>query len=565
MEDGDLDIICLRICWSFCCFLVLFPSLFIPGYLMRPPSASLSPLDRFGEMGGLVEHASPCTIVAVYHAPVRYRHLGHHHHPHHPHNPHKHFPHFHSPSYDGDLYGRALEDAEDVGIGYAYGGSSLEAGARRSIPSTHFRHRHSPQGHVHQHTPERTPAKKPSPLKPASDASTTPPSVMGGDDGDLNLAVADADLAVADSDPHRRLTHGNADKCFDRWIFAFAPTTDALDVGEPLGTMRERLLTNAWVEINAVSTANQTPVVLSPPLHRARPCDFNIHCCGTSPLVSRWHASAAFSTEGPHLRIRTASQDYAAPAKPLASLCADPQVGSWIANPLSARIFGNGGRYWEKQGGVEEEWSYELRAPSNWELAHAALGMLYESRQFEGPPPVVANATPCKKSNRGEVTDGCGQRQRPADWTATSCPLRVGGQLTCYHLQNESAGVARMHGCSGEAQAADGLSAAIASLHGTGPPNPYCFSIFPPSWRLSEWVVNHWKPSSNDGIVSADLLLASYVLGGVTLACALAACVQFWTRGMQCEIPHCMPQRAPVTSSSHRHIPPPVEATEEAT
>ena len=48
----------------FCCFIIFFPSLFIPGLLMLHENHSMNPLYRYGASGGLNEASTPCTVAA---------------------------------------------------------------------------------------------------------------------------------------------------------------------------------------------------------------------------------------------------------------------------------------------------------------------------------------------------------------------------------------------------------------------------------------------------------------------------------------------------------------------
>ena len=53
-------------------------------------------------------------------------------------------------------------------------------------------------------------------------------------------------------------------------------------------------------------------------------------------------------------------------------------------------------------------------------------------------------------------------------------------------------------GPQGETPSDDSLSKFVAWRAGHGPPNPYCMTIFPPSWRVADWFLESWLSRHRD-------------------------------------------------------------------
>ena len=62
----------------------------------------------------------------------------------------------------------------------------------------------------------------------------------------------------------------------------------------------------------------------------------------------------------------------------------------------------------------------------------------------------------------------------------------------------------------------------LIDLVGIGPPNRYCMSLFPPSWRLDDWYVGRWVTLTNDfnpfGLLIAGIVI--FGIGGIGGTCA---------------------------------------------
>jgi hypothetical protein len=98
---------------------------------------------------------------------------------------------------------------------------------------------------------------------------------------------------------------------------------------------------------------------------------------------------------------------------------------------------------------------------------------------------------PCQLSSilSNTLPDACTKRE--AHWSASECPLRTGGRIDCFYCGDGgcSSLAAKVHGCA-EASVMQTRSRLSEALHleaGHGPPNPFCMTIFPPSWRITDW------------------------------------------------------------------------------
>jgi len=78
-----------------------------------------------------------------------------------------------------------------------------------------------------------------------------------------------------------------------------------------------------------------------------------------------------------------------------------------------------------------------------------------------------------------------------------------------------------MHGC-GDAHSMSPLTTAAQGLGGsqTGPPNPFCMSIFPPEWRLADHFVSNFF-GSLEGFDPFGLYVGGIVCGSIFLALAI--------------------------------------------
>ena len=75
----------------------------------------------------------------------------------------------------------------------------------------------------------------------------------------------------------------------------------------------------------------------------------------------------------------------------------------------------------------------------------------------------------------------------------------------------------KYHGCdppNSESSTDRTLSTATATVTGAGPPNTYCMTIFPPSWRVKDWYIAKWLQAFG-GFDPRGLLIAGIILCGV--------------------------------------------------
>ena len=152
-----------------------------------------------------------------------------------------------------------------------------------------------------------------------------------------------------------------------------------------------------------------------------------------------------------------------------------------------------------------------------------------------------------------QLPEACGTREAPSwfDMGDASCPLQAGGMLKCYYRGNDfrneegyglsvdEKNINRFHGCGSESDArafveAESarslLSAYVRELAGDGPPNPFCMTLFPPSWRVEDWASGSWlTDTSNQG---GTLLIVSFILFPIFSAPGVA-CIYFAHRSLK--------------------------------
>ena len=521
---------------SVCCFLILFPSTFIPGYVMLKNLQKINPEEMYGPAGGLQDQPSQCTIVAVFHRNVRYRHIGHHHHPHHPHHPHN--PHGHSPSSGR----RLLDDPAPRAVHQHHPTRQLDKIASAAAHA-HHPHQHSPVRTDTPKAPEQAPVpqgvsafRATSPLEattPASAAAPHPPLP------EAEWSESDTKNPTKSAIGRRRLGHYE-DECYDRFVFAFGAGVD-LDPpsGETLDATLDRMLERGWQTVDpTLATARQsggTRVVLSPPVHTKRSCNFNIRPSfsnGPRELYSR----SVGSPWGTIMEISLAEEGYAAPFTDVSrgELCArapGSELAAWYTNPSQGSILPSSGPVY-RRAPPWLAWTFEEGAPSAWALGQIGINMLYASKQFAGPPPIRLDAQQCRVPSltARSLTDGCMERIKPAEWTeqGAACPLRAGGRLPCWYARepnsSNAAEVLRLHGCapSPPPRGAETLTKVVEQQAGPGPSNPYCMTIFDPRWRLNDWLIAEWVNRINQHD-PYPTYIAGIVLGSVFGAFSLVS------------------------------------------
>lgn len=146
----------------------------------------------------------------------------------------------------------------------------------------------------------------------------------------------------------------------------------------------------------------------------------------------------------------------------------------------------------------------------------------------------VPNADPFTRQTVAALSDGCKQRELPVGWS-NNCPLHTGGQLTCYYSSTQASAATSAeetkpmayHGCGNDSidpPASDSYTNYMQGLVGSGPPNPFCMTIFPPSWRMNDWALWRWTtmigsfdpfPMLIAGIVLGVLFLTPAILCGI--------------------------------------------------
>ena len=486
--------------------------------------------------GGLTQHPTSSTIVAVYHRNVMYQHSAHHHHPHHPHNPHSHA--------TGD--GRRLGESPTT--------RHQHTPARRPQPQAQHQHRHHPQ-----QSPQKAMDAQEPKIEPAVEArAATPAKSSSPPTAEATLPAAASGTPAADGTAagRRRLTHPTQRECYDRWVFAFStPLANAGTgtgmYGEPLSTMRDRLAANGWAEIDfdpSVAT-NTTSVVLSGPINRVRACDFTVVICNDTvpgnlcvnvpssdrvenvfpfnyrPANPSWSLEASEPGYEPMTAIFNPAQvQYKSPEVPVQNLCTEAltvsrSVEAWYTNPVDARVLVGAGAYsMTLRNFTDVEWPFEPRAPTEWELAHMGVDMLYTSKQFNGGPALVPSARRCEmphepRSNGGTLSPGCSEREIPWPSGASSCPLRAGGRMPCWYLEQPDDELANIHGCSATVPQ-NSVTTLVRGKFGGGPPNPLCVTIFPPSWRLADWFVVQFQELEDSGSIALVVVGILFLLCG---------------------------------------------------
>jgi hypothetical protein len=479
--------------WSLCLAMSFALGLILPAYLISAVKLAKysEPSVKFGPLAGLQEQESACKIAAVYHRNIVSHHMVHKHHPHHPHHPHSphhHYPHHHSPS------GRRL--SRDLG--------GWPAAAPPSAPSTRERHQHSP-------TAFRVAAEE---TQPAVEA-------QGEAQGEIRQGQVAAPLPTHPSDARASLSP--QDVCYDRWVFAFSPgAAVGSDAGEALSATRKRLLSRGWAELESAG-GDDDDVVLSAPLNRRRECDFSYKVTGPD-LFSR---DAPDRSYGTYTYVEPASVQYSPPSANIS--CSD--LGSWFTNPWESHLLeGDGGGGWRpfsRHAPPWPEWRFNPRAPSAWELSQLDANAILGSKELMGPPQLSMNASLCHLHGDSpisrivshRVTSGCAARDLPGSW-GDSCPLRVGGELQCWYMGDGNAsGAEGYHGCGPQAPVAgaETLSGVAQRVAGAAPPNPFCMTIFPPSWRVADWYVATWLQELMD-FDPYPMFLAGVILSAIFLS-----------------------------------------------
>ena len=221
----------------------------------------------------------------------------------------------------------------------------------------------------------------------------------------------------------------------------------------------------------------------------------------------------------------------------IGSACNGGRLAAWFTNPLEASMLG-GPDVWPPW----PSWRFDVTttsggnmlAPKAWWLAMVStFDNAFASKQtpMNGPDLTYEyEGTLCTKGNvfSRRLSTTCQTRTMPAQW-ANDCPLKVGGTLPCWQLAQATTTAGHFHGCPADnAGASEGLSRTMQSIAGDGPPNPACLTIFPPSWRLADWVVAVWI-SSNEAFNPVPMAYAGVIIGiifgilGVLGLIALAA------------------------------------------
>jgi hypothetical protein len=343
--------------------------------------------------------------------------------------------------------------------------------------------------------------------------------------------------------------------CYDRFVFAFIKGEQVADAGEPLAVTRNRLLSRGWVELDAMDPVEAkealADVVLSPPLNIPRSCDFESSEGNGKTL---YEVPSLDSDFGTIMHVETGGTDYSPPEMHPEEACGSGKLAAWYTNSYQMSILNPDFDIWNPEKMPTAEWRFEhfdgpeprQAAPSAWALSQMGVNnMIYASKQFSGPP-VLTDVEPSCVSDSlfgGGLEEGCGERMAPGEF-ASKCPLMPGGMLKCWYIPKEpdAPGMQELlgaHGCGGkssdtvnstgretdDAKMFGSLSEVAEGMAGAGPPNPFCMSIFPPSWRLTDWYVSiqlmargNYDPSSLliAGIVISSLFgLVSLVSSGV--------------------------------------------------
>jgi hypothetical protein len=64
---------------------------------------------------------------------------------------------------------------------------------------------------------------------------------------------------------------------------------------------------------------------------------------------------------------------------------------------------------------------------------------------------------------------------------------------------------------------AETLSGVAQRVAGAAPPNPFCMTIFPPSWRVADWYVATWLQELMD-FDPYPMFLAGVILSAIFLS-----------------------------------------------
>ena len=581
------------------------------------------PLNRHGELGGMHPSPLPCTVVAVYHRNVVMRHLVHQHHPHHPHhphNPHGHSPHGHSPSSGRRLVGLPLVDPRRD--------TDTDTDTAANTGTAYARHRHHPmhspppphstppphsppppRRHVHSPPPPRHHMHHPHHPAPSADAPRWRAAgpLLGPEEAWASASAHPEDDRSPDQrsrrSPDQRGLHSTADgvdhgfwdsaasHCFDRWLIAFRhfsanATEQPAAAGEPLAVTRARLLARGWREVSSVGTATsdwnetQPDVILSPPLHTARACDFDYHATSGPRLFSRRASDASYGTSS---YLQPAEVAYAEPARDLG--CGrSSKVDGGGGGGGGGGGSGGGGAWWDDDGGVAAWvtnpwrpqildraslqvvdrdappfvlWQFggSVGAPSAWQLSQLDVDAILCTKEWTGPPSLRPDPPACTLKGDGPVsrvlsravTDGCGDWPTPNEWR-TNCPLTAGSHLPCWTLGSDAAtaeDASRYHGCrstrrAGEQRGKYGVNGRAApttlsevadALAGEGPPNPRCSTIVPPSWRVRDWYVATWVTSLESYDPWSTLNLGFWCVGMAVLCMVIECFIQLYGHG----------------------------------
>ena len=539
-----------------------FALVFLVGAGMIGPSLAISNAqwyqamalqNQLGADGGLTSQTAPCTIAAVFHRPVVTRQLAHQHHP-------------HSPKRRQLV---AIVQKKMI-VSPDHSKRQLLAGDEAvEVPAT------APVG----------PAPHPHIVPPASKVSYEYDDgskyvgelddATGHFHGRGEFTSPEGDRFVGDFKDgeyqcdkclvqRRGLAHRAQhwrEDCYDRFAFAFAPgsaTSTSGAVGETLQTLSNRMATSGFVlqASDVPSPPASTDVVLSAPLNIPRVCDFPFG--ETSAPTDRDPILQDGTMRIGPFRGFYYNAPYVAPAADISRECgASGSLRGYFTNAAQAtwlddNVDDNGpfdpSRYtqWEQDDLPAPLWSFAPQAPTAYELAVVGTDYMITTKVNMTPPDLLPGTAGACEPPFGLTSDfsaGCHTRDEPSEWSS-SCPLRVGASLPCWWI-DASLSTAddelakRVHGCAtartttgsaheSQEPASEELAHQTAQMRamvpGTdAPPNPYCMTILPPSWRVAEWTVLE-KLKTVQGFNPQAMMWASIIMMPVGLVCCIGSC-----------------------------------------